>query len=175
MQANNPQQCIANLLTIGEYGKSVDLSAEARLMPTVNQMFDHAQGDVRLAASIALGKCLVGNPSAFLDKLFALVEQANEKKYLFLNTMREIIIENPRCLELHLAGVTDLLMSHSTQDDENIRNIVAESLGRLTPYYEEDFVDTLQTALANSEPKQKATIAKSMKYSGPHIKEKLSL
>ena len=41
MNASNPQQCIANLLTIGEYGKEVDLSGEARLIPTVKGMFDH--------------------------------------------------------------------------------------------------------------------------------------
>ena len=59
--------CISHLLTIGEYGKITDLSKDARLLPTVQQMFDHPQNDVRLAASITLGNVTVGNPGAFLD------------------------------------------------------------------------------------------------------------
>ena len=134
-------------------------------------MFDHEQADVRLAASIALGNVTVGNPNAFLDQVFNLINSENTKKYLFLSTLREIIIENPKCLVMHLERVVDLFMAHSTHQDENIRNIVAESLGRLTPAYEMDIFNVLEDGLKANDAKTRSTIAKSVKYSGPKLKE----
>ena len=107
--------------------------------------------------------------------MFNLVQSETDKKYLFLNTVREIIIENPQSLEAQLDKVIELLMLHSVHEDENIRNIVAESLGRLTPVYEDDLSQTLLDVLTSSEACQKATIAKSMKYSGPKIQSSLIL
>lgn len=147
MDPNNAQMCISHLLTIGEYGKIIDLSQDSRLLPTVQQMFEHPQNDVRLAASITLGNVTVGNPGAFLDQVFDLVVSSQGKKYLFMNTLREIIIENPKCLHMHLDRALDLLMAHSSHPDESIRNIVAESLGRLTPHYEEDIYSALGAGL----------------------------
>lgn len=67
MNENNPQDCIASLLTIGQFGKIVDLSKNNKVIPLVKKFVEHPQGDVRLAASIALGNVTVGNPNAFLD------------------------------------------------------------------------------------------------------------
>jgi len=62
-------------------------------------MFGAQQQDVRLAASICLGNVTIGNPDFFLGKVFELVHQSEDsKKYLFLNTLREIIIDKPTCL-----------------------------------------------------------------------------
>jgi len=52
--------------------------------------------------------------------------------------LREIIIDNPQCLDSHLESVIEIFMAHASHKDENIRNIVAESFGKLTPPYEEE-------------------------------------
>jgi hypothetical protein len=88
-----------------------------------------------------------------------------------LNTLREIILDDPKCLDVHFESVVELFLAHSSHQDENIRNIVAESLGRLTPSYEEEIYETLENALGSSETLKKSTIAKSIKYSGPRVKE----
>ena len=171
MNPQQPEKCISGLLIIGQYGKVVDLSNDQRLIPTVQKFIDHPQADVRLAASIALGNATVGNPGALLDQVFQLINQSSDNKYLFLNTLREIILDDPKCLDVHFESVVELFLAHSSHQDENIRNIVAESLGRLTPSYEEQIYETLENALGSSETLKKSTIAKSIKYSGPRVKE----
>ena len=69
---------------------------------------------MRIAASICLGNVAIGNPNFFLSKVFSLVEQSKDaQKYLFLNTIREIIIHDSKCLESYLGKLIELLMSHS--------------------------------------------------------------
>jgi len=131
---------------------------------------------VRLAASICLGNVTIGNPSFFLDKVFALVQQSDDsKKYLFLNTLREIIVANPQCLDIYLDNILELLLTYSSHTDENIRSIVAEALGRLTPSYQEDIGGTLEDALKSNDLLKKATVARSVKFSGQRMTQPLVL
>lgn len=59
--------------------------------------------NVRQAASISLGKITIGNPKFYLDKVFELVTKSEAKqKYLFLNTLREIILNDSACLKDYL-------------------------------------------------------------------------
>jgi hypothetical protein len=58
-----------------------------------------------------------------------------KQKYLFLNTIREIILNDSDCLKNDVDKVTELLMSQTTHEEESIRSIVAESLGRLFSAY----------------------------------------
>lgn len=69
----DPNQIIVGALTIGEYGKIVDLSGEARIMPTVQRLFGHPQEDVKNAASICMGNVTIGNPNHFLGQVFGLI------------------------------------------------------------------------------------------------------
>jgi len=91
---------------------------------------------VRTAASISLGNISIGNPNFFLPRVFELVDKSNpQEKYLFLNTIREIILHNSKCLKMYLDKLLPLLIEHSKNEDESIRNIVAESIGRLFIIY----------------------------------------
>lgn len=50
-----------------------------------------------------LGNVSVGNPGFFLDKVFDLIVKSEDShKYLFLNTIREIIINDSKCLKEHI-------------------------------------------------------------------------
>ena len=122
---------------------------------------------MRIAASICLGNVAIGNPNFFLDKVFSLVKQSKDaQKYLFLNTIREIIVHDSECLNMYLDPLIELLMSHSTHQDEMIRSTVAESLGRLFAVYSQDMVGAIDDGLKSGPPLMKATLAKSVKYSG---------
>ena len=57
-------------------------------------------------------------------------------------------------------------MSHSTHQDELIRSTVAESLGRLFAVYPQDMISAIDDGLKSGAPLTKATLAKSVKYSG---------
>lgn len=66
----------------------------------IQKSFEHQNEEVRQAASISLGKLTIGNSAFFLDKVLALVRNSSaQQKYLFLNTIREIIIHNSECLK----------------------------------------------------------------------------
>lgn len=46
-----------------------------------------------------MGNVTIGNPNHFLDQVFNLVANSQDaQKYLFLNTIREIIIADSQCL-----------------------------------------------------------------------------
>lgn len=57
-------------------------------------------------------------------------------------------------------------MSHTDYSEEAIRSIVAESLGRLFVVYSHDLYDTFSKSIKNGNELMKATLAKSVKYSG---------
>jgi hypothetical protein len=74
---------------------------------------------VRTAASICLGNLSVGNPDFFLEKVFKLVDAAeHNEKYLFLNTIREIILHNPKCLKPFILKLLPLLIDQSKNTEE---------------------------------------------------------
>ena len=119
MQSQEPAQLVVAALTIGEYGKIVDLSGEGRILPTVQRLFTHPNDDVKSAASICLGNVSIGNASYFLEKVFELVENSQgAEKSLFLNTIREIILTDSQCLTEYFFPLTDLLMTHSKHESQ---------------------------------------------------------
>jgi len=57
-----------------------------------------------------MGNVTIGNPQFFLSQVFRLVRESIEaQKYLFLNTIREIIIVDSGCIRDYLYDITDLL------------------------------------------------------------------
>lgn len=57
-------------------------------------------------------------------------------------------------------------MQQATHDEESIRSIVAESLGRLFAAYPQELIGAVDQGLQQGDARKKATIAKSVKYSG---------
>jgi len=96
---NTPGNEVQGCLCLGELGKLTDLSGIPDIITKVSSLFKVADESTRTAASICLGNLSVGNPDFFLEKVFKLVDAAeHHEKYLFLNTIREIITHNPKCL-----------------------------------------------------------------------------
>ena len=77
----------------------------------IQDYFGSQNEQVRQAASISLGKLTIGNPKFFLDKVFQQVTKSDTKqKYLFLNTLREIILHDSDCLKVYIKPMQDLFM-----------------------------------------------------------------
>lgn len=115
------------------------------IIDTVSALFTNPNDDVRTAGSIALGNISIGNTDYFLERVFALVDKSkSQEKYLFLNTIREIIIHSSQCLQPYVARLLPLLVEHTKNDDEQIRNIVAESVGRLFVVYSTDMYNDIE-------------------------------
>lgn len=139
---------IIGALCLGEYGKLVDLSTEKGLFEKIQSFFNSSSEEVRHAASISLGKITIGNSYFFLNKVMEMINNSDSKhKYLFLNTIREIILNNSEALQNDVEVLAELLLEQSTHDEESIRSIVAESLGRLFNAWPAEMIDCLSEGI----------------------------
>ena len=50
---------------------------------------------------------------------------------MYFNTIKEIIINKPDCLKNYLKDLMPLYFNQASSENEAIRNIVAESIGKL--------------------------------------------
>ena len=95
-------------------------------------MFGHARDQVRQAAAICLGSISIGNTDFFLKAVFGYIESADEaEKFMYMSTIREIITIKPECLAGYIPVLLPLYIQQSASDQQSIRNIVAESIGKL--------------------------------------------
>lgn len=134
-----------------------------KLIDLVASLFKSPHEEVRIAASICLGNLAIGNADFFLAKVFSLADQADaQERYLFMNTIREIITHNPKCLEPYNLKLVPLLISHTKHEDEQIRNIVSESLGKLYAVYPTSI--NVDSSFSSSNPLERSTVVKSFKY-----------
>jgi len=64
-----------------------------------------------------MGNATIGNPQFFLSKVFNLASESQvAQKYLFLNTIREIIIADSRCITDFMFDITELLIQLTSSD-----------------------------------------------------------
>ena len=123
-----------------------------------------------------MGNVTIGKSDFFLSRVFELVQTSPEaQKYLFLNTIREIIIADSHCLQEYILDLTDLLVSHTTSDSQQIRNIVAEILGRLLADFPDEMFDVVDSALKSGQNLQVATTARAVKFAGSKLKQVITL
>jgi len=103
-------------------------------MKTVQRLFTHSSSKVRLAASYMLGGVVIGNPTHFIDQLFALLgDDKIQEKAQYLNAVRMIIIANPDCLLGNIAELCELFISHAGNENKDIRATTAECIGKMFP------------------------------------------
>ena len=83
---------------------------------------------------------------------------------MFLNTIKEIITHNPKCLRDYLDKLLPMLIDQSKNEEEQIRNIVAEALGRLFVVYSNEMQEVIRSAFTSTSNVERATVVKSFKY-----------
>jgi len=66
-------------------------------------------------------------------------------------------------------------MSHTTTESQQIRNIVAEILGRMLADFPEEMFDTVDQGLKSQSNLQVATTARSVKFAGSRLKNVITL
>lgn len=153
-------------LCIGEIGIFQDLSSVQNIISTIQNLFQNQNDQVRSAAAIALGGISIGNTEYFLDKVFKLIESsAHQERYMFLSTIKEIIVNKPECLKKYISTLMTLYQTQSNSDNEPIRNIVAESIGKLFITHPESIKQPLMEGLSSQDTKTVSTYGRSFKYS----------
>jgi HEAT repeat protein len=63
-----------------------------------------------------------------------------------------------------LSKLLPLLIEHSKNEDEQIRNVVAESVGRLFIYYSRHMTNEIESSFKSANNLVRSTIVKSFKY-----------
>ena len=105
-----------------------------------------------------------------------MVSQSDDRqKYLFINTIREIIIADSKCLRAYTSELLNLLMTNTEHPEESIRSIVAECLGRLSADLPIELAGALDDGLKSNSCLKKATIARSIRHSGSRCKDLMFL
>lgn len=84
---------------------------------------------------------------------------------MFLSTVKEIIFVKPECLSQYLNVLMPLYLGQSNSKDEPIRNIVAESIGKLFVTHPDALAPYIEQSLGSNDASTVGTYARSFKYS----------
>ena len=90
---------------------------------------------------------------------------------MFLSTIREIIQSKPECLGDYIDTLSPLFLEQAGNQDESIRNIVAESVGKFYRAHPGAFTNVLIDEFGKDNDVVKATLAKSFKFAAHRARE----
>ncbi|CAI5988630.1 unnamed protein product [Closterium sp. NIES-64] len=163
---------LLSLLCLGEIGRRVDLSAHSTLPTLVMSALASPLEEVKAAASFALGSIAVGNHSQYLPFVLQQIDSQPKLQYLLLHSLKEIISGRAAsggsaAVELegeNVGKVLALLFTHSESDEEGVRNVVAECLGRLALIDPPRLVPALKERVGSPSAFTRATVVAALKF-----------
>jgi len=93
----------------------------------------------------------VGNPSFFVPRVMASIKDPKTKfRYLYLNSIREIVTNDSKALEKDVTTVTEQLLQLANHQEAQIRILVAECIGGLFSEYPIDMGTDLEGILMDN-------------------------
>ncbi|OUS43842.1 putative TIP120 protein [Ostreococcus tauri] len=123
---------VYTLLCIGEIGRLTDVSLNKELETILFSAFDSYGDDVKGAAALTLGRVAVGNREKYLPLITSKLANENiEHQYSLLQALREVIVVG-NLNEQEANEVMAILDRTASSEEEGVRNVVSECLGRLT-------------------------------------------
>lgn len=158
------------LLTIGEIGRRIDLSAYDSMDELVINMFVSQSEEVKFAAAFALGNICVGNIHEYLPSIVTQIKEQPKRRYLLLHALKEVITRyNGDSKDNSLSSAADeiwtlLLESSESDQEEGTRTVVAECLGKLALTDPRKFLPQLEDRLTSTSAYVRATVATAIKY-----------
>lgn len=150
-------------LTIGEIGKLRDLSSVPQLFDAFIQLFDSRNDEMRQSASISLGNLAVGNLTVYLPLLLEQFSVASHR-YLLLTSLKEVISYHFSRMQPYIPSVLPLLFDHCESQDESVRTLVAECLGKLFSASPDSLSGEFNRLLTSGSILTKQVIASSVKF-----------
>jgi cullin-associated NEDD8-dissociated protein 1 len=165
------QTQLLSLLCLGEIGRRKDLSAHANIEGVVIGSFQSPSEEIKAAASYALGNIAVGNLSQYLPFILIQIDRQAKLQYLLLHSLKEVIarqsLNGEGKVDLRdsdVQKILSLLFTHCESEEEGVRNVVAECLGKLAFIEPEKLVPALKDRTASSSAFTRATVVISIKY-----------
>ncbi|KAG8044191.1 hypothetical protein GUJ93_ZPchr0040g33514 [Zizania palustris] len=168
---NSAKQHMA-LLCLGEIGRRKDLSNHAQIENIVIESFQSPFEEIKSAASYALGNIAVGNLSKYLPFILNQIDNQQKKQYLLLHSLKEVIarqsVDHTGQSELqdsNIGKILALLFNHCESEEEGVRNVVAECLGKIALIEPRKLIPALKERTSSPAANTRATVAIAIKYS----------
>ncbi|KAG7401238.1 Cullin-associated NEDD8-dissociated protein 1 [Phytophthora boehmeriae] len=133
-QTESEKNKVLALYCLGEFGRQIKLAGYADVKETILQCFNGTSEEVKAAAAYSLGSICVGNMEEYLDTIMVKLE-LGENSYLLLTSLREVISDHAanahHGFALYVDRVLPVLQKMSAREEEGVRNMVGECLGKL--------------------------------------------
>jgi cullin-associated NEDD8-dissociated protein 1 len=164
-QLASPPDATLALLCLGEIGKLIDLSASsATLLPAVRAAFDAPDEDTRASASYALGNIAAGNLRAFVPSLLSAMDSSGPHDYLILHAVKDMLGSGSAELSEYTGQLLPKLLAYAERDEEGMRNVVSECLGRLAAVAPDSVVPQLSALLTSESAATRATVTSCVRF-----------
>ncbi|KAJ1400409.1 TATA-binding protein interacting [Sesbania bispinosa] len=165
------------LLCLGEIGRRKDLSIHAHIENIVIESFQSPFEEIKSAASYALGNIAVGNLPKYLPFILDQIDNQQKKQYLLLHSLKEVIVrqsvDKAEFQESSVEKILNLLFNHCESEEEGVRNVVAECLGKIALIEPVKLVPALKVRTTSSAAFTRATVVIAVKYSIVERPEKI--
>ncbi|KAL2477649.1 Cullin-associated NEDD8-dissociated protein 1 [Forsythia ovata] len=173
---NSAKQHLA-LLCLGEIGRRKDLSSHTHIENIVIESFQSPFEEIKSAASYALGNIAVGNLPKYLPFILDKIDNQQKKQYLLLHSLKEVIVrqsvDKAEFDDSSVEKITSLLFNHCESDEEGVRNVVAECLGKIALIEPGKLVPALKERTTSAAAFTRATVVIAVKYSIVERQEKI--
>ncbi|XP_061357251.1 cullin-associated NEDD8-dissociated protein 1 [Gastrolobium bilobum] len=174
--SNSAKQHLA-LLCLGEIGRRKDLSTHAHIENIVIESFQSPFEEIKSAASYALGNIAVGNLPKYLPFILDQIDNQQKKQYLLLHSLKEVIVrqsvDKAEFQESSVEKILNLLFNHCESDEEGVRNVVAECLGKIALIEPVKLIPALKVRTTSPAAFTRATVVIAVKYSIVERPEKI--
>jgi len=161
---------ILYLFSLGEIGRRSDLSKHDSLQQVVLGALESPSEDVKTAASYALGNIAVGNMAKYLPFVLQEINKDPKRQYLLLHSLKEIISrlslsnEGVAIIQPYTIQILNLLFGNAESEEESLRNVVAECLGKLALIFPNDLVPTLKERITAKSAATRGTVITALKF-----------
>ncbi|ETV95460.1 hypothetical protein H310_10940 [Aphanomyces invadans] len=157
------------LFCLGEFGRHTNVASFGDVRALILGCFQtgKASEEVKHAAAFALGSVCVGNMSVYLPTILdELSKDSGVHVYLLLSALKEVLsTKNTDVVNQYVSAVLPVLNKHCESDEEGVRNMVAECLGKLALLNPGLILPSVtQFCNANASVKTRWTAVTCMKY-----------
>mmetsp|Transcript_50664 Transcript_50664/g.169198 ORF Transcript_50664/g.169198 Transcript_50664/m.169198 type:complete len:920 (+) Transcript_50664:2-2761(+) len=161
--SESPHKRVLALICLGEIGAKNDLSAHKGLLPAVMAAFDVNEEEYKAAASYALGHVAAGSLSFYLPHLLKEVE-AGKHEYLMLSALNELAKSGGASLAAVVPQLLPTLFTFAERDEEGVRNVIAECIGRLAAAAPGPVLPELESRLSHASPNVRLVVVHALRF-----------
>jgi len=158
-------EAVYALLCVGEIGRLTDVTANEELEAILFSAFESYGDEVKGAAALTLGRVAAGNREKYLPIIVSkLADEAAVHQYSLLQSLREVIVVG-NLSEQTTGEVLAILYRTASAEEEGVRNVVAECLGRLAATNPSKLVQEIHNRFSTSASAlEKATLISAIKF-----------